>query len=53
MPDSFPPWRTVYTYYWLWTRCGLWTQINTALVEQVRKKSGRRAQPMAQPLDGP
>jgi len=23
LPDSFPPWRTLYTYFWMWTRSGL------------------------------
>lgn len=20
LPDSFPPWKTVYSYFWIWTR---------------------------------
>jgi transposase len=24
MPIDFPPWQTVYTYYRLWVRLGVW-----------------------------
>lgn len=43
LSDSFPPWRTVYTYFWLWTRSGLWAQINAALVRRVRQRHGRQS----------
>jgi transposase len=45
MPIDFPPWQTVYTYYRLWVRLGVWEQINAVLVEQVRVQEGRNAQP--------
>jgi putative transposase len=48
MPDSFPPWKTVYGYFWTWTHAGVWQQINDAL---VRKKHGRREQPSAAVID--
>jgi len=51
LPKGFPPWKTVYSYFWTWTRSGLWAQINAALVEQVRKKRGRRPQPSAAIID--
>jgi putative transposase len=51
LPDSFPPWRTVYTYFWVWTRSGLWEQINAALVRRVRKQHGRCEQPSAAIID--
>jgi putative transposase len=51
LPKEFPPWQTVYGYFWRWTRSELWPQINAALVPQVRKRHGREAQPSAAVLD--
>lgn len=51
LPNSFPPWKTVYTYFWLWKRSGLWAQINAALVQQVRTKRGRHAHPSSGVID--
>ena len=51
LPVDFPPWQTVYGYYWRWKRNGLWVAINAALVKQVRKKAGREPQPSAGVLD--
>lgn len=45
LPCNFPAWQTVYGYYRLWVRLGIWEQINTALVKQVRLSEGRQAQP--------
>ena len=47
LPDSFPPWQTV---YWHWRRLilqGVWERINTALRICVRVKAGRHPQPSA------
>lgn len=51
LPVNFPPWRTVYYYYWRWKGDGLWEQINGVLVKQVRKKAGRNEQPSAAVID--
>ncbi len=51
LPKDFPPWPTVYGYFWRWTRNGLWPQINAALVMRVRKPRGREPQPSAAVLD--
>ncbi len=51
LPVNFPPWRTVYYYYWRWKSDGLWEQINEVLVKQVRKKAGRNEQPSAAVID--
>ncbi len=45
MPDDFPPWSTVYDYFRRWLRNGLWEQINSALVKEVRTEAGREEQP--------
>jgi putative transposase len=51
LPHDLPPWKTVYHYFRLWRRNGLWERLHTALREQVRKKMGREAQPSAGIID--
>jgi putative transposase len=51
LPVNFPPWQTVYGYFWRWKRQGLWEQINDALVQQVRTKEGRDPKPSAAIID--
>ena len=51
LPSDFPAWQTVYGYYRLWVRLGLWEQINQALVQQVRLQAGRQAQPSLAIID--
>ncbi|MBD2095688.1 IS5 family transposase [Trichocoleus sp. FACHB-591] len=51
LPSDFPAWQTVYGYYRLWVRLGLWEQINQALVQQVRVHEGRQAQPSLAIID--
>lgn len=41
MPKDFAPWRTVYHYFRLWKKSGLWIQIHTHLREHVRLVAGR------------
>ena len=51
MPHELPAWQTVYGYYWQWRNTGLWEQINTVLVQQVRVRQGRKPQPSAGIID--
>ncbi len=51
LPVNFPPWKTVYFYYWCWKREGLWERINEVLVKRVRKKAGRNERPSAAVID--
>jgi transposase len=51
LPHDFPAWQTVYGYYRLWVRLGLWERINQALVQQVRLQEGRDAQPSLAIID--
>jgi putative transposase len=51
LPHDFPPWQTVYGYYWRWRNSGLWEQLNTALVPLVRQQAGRQPQPSAAVID--
>ena len=45
LPKDFPPWQTVYGYFRLWVRLGVWEQINESLVRQVRVSEGREEEP--------
>src|SRR2546428_11914281 len=51
LPHGFPPWQTVYGYYWRWRNNGLWDTLNTALVRAVRQQEGREPQPSAAIID--
>jgi putative transposase len=51
LPHDLPPWRTVYHYFWLWRRTGVWQQIHDRLREQVREAAGRNPKPSAAILD--
>lgn len=45
LPGDFPAWQTVYGYFRLWVRLGVWEAINQALVGEVRTAAGRAEQP--------
>lgn len=47
LPHDLPPWKTVYHYFRVWRKNGLWERLHTALRERVRTKMGREAQPSA------
>lgn len=51
LPDSFPHWKTVYSYFKVWRDSGLWKSINDCLVKKTRKKAGRTSQPSAAIID--
>lgn len=52
LPKDFAPWATVYHYFRLWKRNGLWVQIHTHLREHLRVLEGRKRQPSAAIIDG-
>lgn len=51
LPVDFPPWQTIYHYFRLWRKAGVWQDINNAMVKAVRQKAGREPQPSAAILD--
>lgn len=51
LPAHFAPWATVYHYFRLWKRNGLWTQIHAHLREHVRLVEGRNRHATAGILD--
>ena len=51
LPHDLPPWKTVYHYFRLWRKDGIWERINAALREEVRVAEGRDPEPSAGILD--
>jgi putative transposase len=51
MPHDFPAWQTVYHYFRLWRRDGIWEQINASLRTELRIGVGRNPQPSAAIID--
>ena len=51
LPHDLPPWKTVYHYFRLWRKNGLWERLHTTLRQQVREQMGRKAQPSAGIID--
>lgn len=45
LPDCFPPWATVYTFYIRARNSGLWDEISAYLVGLARKFAGRDEMP--------
>jgi putative transposase len=51
LPKDFPPWKTVYHYFRVWTLDGSWQQLHDHLRGQVRQKAGKDEQPTALIID--
>lgn len=52
LPHDFPPWKTVYHYYFrTWRLDGTWERMHAASRERVRVRAGRNPQPSAGIVD--
>jgi transposase len=51
LPHDFPPTKTVYDYFRLWSQQGVWETANAALRRQARRRQGRHASPSAAIID--
>jgi transposase len=51
LPHDFPPWNTVYYYFWRWRREGIWDRIVSRLRARVRRAAGRKPTPSAAIID--
>ena len=51
LPRDFGPYKTVYHYFWLWSKQGCWSVIHNLLHDAVRNLEGRRSRPTAAILD--
>lgn len=51
VPHDLPAWGTVYWYFRVWRKQGLWEEILQSLRGQLRQQQGRDAQPSAAVID--
>ncbi len=51
LPQTFPPWKTVYHHFHQWSRNGLLGQLNTRLRALTRKAEDKRTRPTTCVLD--
>ena len=51
LPHDFPPWKTVYHYFRIWRKDGLWDRIHDRLRERTRIKANRDPEPSAGIID--
>jgi putative transposase len=51
LPHEFPPWSTVWNYFRIWRKTGVWEQMHTALRERLRSHLGREPTPSAVIID--
>src|SRR5919199_2082456 len=51
LPTEFPPYQTVYHYFWTWRRAGVWEQMHDSLRGDLREASGRTREPSAGIID--
>ena len=51
LPKDFAPWGTVYHYFRVWKKNGIWEAIHTCLRQQVRQAEDRKSQPSAAIVD--
>src|SRR5499427_3983294 len=47
LPTEFPPYQTVYHYFWTWRRAGVWERMHDSLRGDVREAAGRTREPSA------
>ena len=51
LPKDYPPWPTVWSYFWRWRQAGIWEELHTQLREALRIQAGRHATPSAAIID--
>ena len=51
LPQDFPPYQTVYHYFRVWRRAGVWERMHDTLRGDLREASGRTREPSAGIID--
>lgn len=51
IPKTFPPWSSVYGYFRLWSKEGVWERLHNELRDQTRLKAGKATTPTAGIID--
>ena len=47
MPNEYPKWQSVYSYFRTWRKEGIWRRIHDTLRAKMRRKAGRHKHPTA------
>lgn len=42
IPNDLPHWKTVYHYFWKWSKQGIWQRIHDALRDLTRQACGKK-----------
>jgi len=51
LPDSFPPWKSVYDQFQKWQKNGTWDKVHNTLRDKLRTTASRNHQPTAGVID--
>ncbi len=51
LPDSYPPWQTIYYHYYKWRRAGVFERLHHILRRHARVAAGRDPEPSAGVID--
>ena len=51
LPDSFPPWKSVYDQFQKWQKNGTWDKVHDRLRDKLRTTASRNPQPTAAIID--
>lgn len=51
LPESFPPWKSVYYYFWTWKRDGTLQCLNDELNQKERERQGKAGTPSMLSID--
>ena len=51
LPREFPPWKTVFHYFWAWRIDGTWERMNRVMRRRLREHLGRDPEPSAGIVD--
>jgi putative transposase len=51
LPKDFPPYQTVYDYFWTWRRAGVWERMHDTLRGDLREAAGSTREPSAGSID--
>ena len=51
LESKYPPWQSVYYYFWVWSKSGLWSELLADLVKRERKRVDREELPSRLAID--
>ena len=51
MESKYPPWQSVYYYFYQWSKQGIWDELLSVFVSLERQRAGREAEPSMVAID--